>query len=194
MNKFKEEENQFLLRIFSEALQSASKAFSQLLHKPVKVDFLELRNEIPFQVLLDSENELYYNLTTSVKGELLAKSYLIFHHKDAEHLMKCCFSDKDYSQKELEEFLLEIDNILSASVVSKLADFLKKFIYGYVPQLQYERGNLLYQSIFDEQHSWEITLSLHSVFLIEEIYISPIFIWNFSSEFVQEIINNLHSK
>jgi len=182
-------EHQLLLNLFGEALQSASQSFSKLLGKTVNPSSLTLSETFVFPLDIDANGDtLHYNLTTEVKGECPAQSHLIFNTKDASALMELCFQHQPYSQTDMESFLLEVDNILSASVVSKLADFSGKFMYGYVPSLAYSSAEDLHALIYQDQQQWAITLSLCCKLTIENTAVSPIFIWNFSAILIEHLL------
>jgi chemotaxis protein CheY-P-specific phosphatase CheC len=76
-------------------------------------------------------NESYLLLTTEIFGEVSGKNYLFLSGKDVE-----MFTSSIPSGSELkDEFIKELDNILSAAVITKLANALNKKMYGNVPQL-----------------------------------------------------------
>jgi hypothetical protein len=74
-------------------------------------------------------------LTTEVFGELTGKSYLLIPERDYAHLTKSIPEDESHSFSFKEEFAKELDNILSAAVITQLSNELRLKIYGDVPIL-----------------------------------------------------------
>lgn len=75
----------------------------------------------------------YLLLTTEIFGEVIGKNYLFLSSKDLEVFTSVmpCTTDTNLT----EEFIKELDNILSAAVITKLSNALNKRMYGNVPQL-----------------------------------------------------------
>ncbi len=74
-------------------------------------------------------------LTTEVFGELTGKSYLLIPETDYAILTKT-IPESDNPQVSLkDEFAKELDNILSAAVITELSNQLKLKVYGDVPVL-----------------------------------------------------------
>jgi hypothetical protein len=96
-----------------------------------------------------------YNLviTTEVFGELKGKSYLFMNYNDVEKIFDILKKDSHYQNFQF-EFLKEMDNILSAAVITIIANELNIQIYGDVPTLIYplEGGpdNLINEEFFGE--------------------------------------------
>jgi len=76
-------------------------------------------------------NGSYLLLTTEIFGEVSGKNYLFLSNKDIEVFTSSIPSDSELK----EEFIKELDNILSAAVITKLSNALNKKMYGNVPQL-----------------------------------------------------------
>jgi chemotaxis protein CheY-P-specific phosphatase CheC len=78
-------------------------------------------------------NGSYLLLTTEIFGEVIGKNYLFLSKKDVEIFTSAMPSSND--NELTEEFIKELDNILSAAVITKLSNALNKRMYGNVPQL-----------------------------------------------------------
>lgn len=75
----------------------------------------------------------YLLLTTEIFGEVVGKNYLFLSKKDVEIFTSAMPSTSDTELTE--EFIKELDNILSAAVITKLSNALNKRMYGNVPKL-----------------------------------------------------------
>ncbi len=72
-------------------------------------------------------------ITTEIFGDVFGKSYLFLSPEDYAALTKNINQPKDSKINFHQEFLKEVDNILSASVISKLSNQLKMKMYGDIP-------------------------------------------------------------
>ena len=73
----------------------------------------------------------YVLLTTEIFGEVSGKNYLFLSTQDIEMFTSAMPSNMELK----EEFIKELDNILSAAVITKLSNALNKRMYGNVPEL-----------------------------------------------------------
>jgi chemotaxis protein CheY-P-specific phosphatase CheC len=78
-------------------------------------------------------NGSYLLLTTEIFGEVIGKNYLFLSRRDVEIFTSGMPFTNDTELTE--EFIKELDNILSAAVITKLSNALNKRMYGNVPQL-----------------------------------------------------------
>jgi chemotaxis protein CheY-P-specific phosphatase CheC len=89
-----------------------------------------------------------------------------------------------------EAFLMEIDNIISASVISEISNTLKLDIYGDVPQLSKIHARdlqefLIGKTMTDEPSSMILT---NTTFLLDsKEKVHPQFIWKLSSKIFEMI-------
>jgi len=89
-----------------------------------------------------------------------------------------------------EAFLLELDNIISASVISALSDALKIEIYGDVPQVKKMPSAALRNFISTDKDPKEtasmlVTRTLFTLDKIQEV--SPLFIWKLSPSILEAV-------
>ena len=82
---------------------------------------------------LREQGDLYI-LVTQIIGDISGKSFLIFSSDESKEIFQALkLSISNDALKEA--FLLEIDNIISASVIAELSNALHLEIYGDVPRL-----------------------------------------------------------
>jgi chemotaxis protein CheY-P-specific phosphatase CheC len=127
-----------------------------------------------------------YLLTTEIKGELEGVCYLIFSEPDVENIVKSCLPGLkgDLKGNEMAEgLLMEIDNILSASVITQFSNLLKLSMYGGVPKLDVLNQEELKTAVLRNQDQ-RYYLSFRACFEPDSINVNPEFIWLLNEEFV----------
>lgn len=135
----------FLIRVMNSGFVKAASSFSRLIGAQVKItneQSMLVHHHEDFPCISEEQGELYV-LTTQIIGDVSGKSFLIFSEEEAREIFNAVTSTSS-SQELKEAFLLEIDNIISASVVSEISNTLRLEIYGDVPQLiKIQAGEIL---------------------------------------------------
>lgn len=123
--------------IFEKSYANAVAAFSQILRTDVThstyftgLHALPAAGLAPFLPVPEASCD--YVVSTELLGELNGMSYLILSQADVENLSKMAELRDDTLR---DEFLKELDNILSAAVITVLSNELKTTSYGDVPFL-----------------------------------------------------------
>ena len=94
-----------------------------------------------------------------------------------------------------EAILLEVDNILSAAMVTQLSNFLDLFVYGDVPNLKCLNKEQLVEILRnDHDMYYEVALNLKAKLETSKSNVSPIFIWFFKNDFVDAVKNVVEIK
>jgi len=128
MEKISKEDS--ILRILQTGFERAALSFSGIILNRVTVDGASIQRAGLFSSMED-KGELFV-LMTQLMGEVAGKCYLILNF-DASQEIK---ANMGHLSRELHEAaLLEIDNIVSASVISDLSNALGIELYGDVPNL-----------------------------------------------------------
>ncbi len=130
------------------------------------------------------ENYQRYNstsrilITTEVFGDVTGKSYLYLSEKDYELLTR---SIPDRVSNLKEEFAKEVDNILSAAVITKLSNQLNKKMFGDVPVLVGKITSRLEDTIYDDFAEQASGVYVNSIFFSFESHsdVTPLFVWVF---------------
>lgn len=133
-------------------------------------------------------------LTTYLLGELKGVCYLIFSEQEMELLMQTELPAEILNQPELKSemgkaLLLEMDNIISANVITEFANALKVKIYGDVPSMECMPQNQLFDVLAQAIEEEMFLLSFKAHFSNDEVDFNPEFIWLFDQEFIQKIKN-----
>lgn len=118
-------------------------------------------------------------ITTEVFGEVFGKSYLLL-NADEFGWVAGAVPDHPGSDIDLrEEFLKELDNIISASVVTKLSNEFNLKIYGDIPILIRPFGGDLRNVIYDDFHTTSDCVYVNCMHFSLDKYpgAKPFFIW-----------------
>lgn len=118
-------------------------------------------------------------LTTEIFGDITGKSYLFLSDKEVELLTAGIPVGKDPSINLREEFLKEVDNILSASVITKISNELKVKMYGDIPLLQGKTSAKIEDLIQDDfsEQTETIYINAISFSIVGHPEMKPAFIW-----------------
>jgi chemotaxis protein CheY-P-specific phosphatase CheC len=131
-------------------------------------------------------------LTTQILGEMKGSCYLIFSEEESDILCKLSLGpdlteQTDARQEMKNAFLLEIDNIISAAVITQFANILRKNIYGSVPslrKLQYAE----YKAFLGQEVSNDLyVIHFETRFISGRMNFCPEFLWLFDSGFVENV-------
>ena len=133
-------------------------------------------------------------LTTELIGQLSGYSYLLFSDNDISKLMELCIPEQHKSMSEksmqmLDSLLLEIDNIVSASVITQFSNILKVKIHGGVPSLKRLNAGELITYLSENHRSVPFLLSIECDFSNNNMSLNPEFIWILYSEFIKAVKN-----
>lgn len=184
------------------ALANAADAFSKMTNEKVLVQHFHLMLVEPVNIkslLPDPTDKLLYVLTTDVKGNLEGKSYLIFNTTDTARIFKIFAPNQEGSMDgELSELqqalLLELDNILSAAVITQLSNFLGLYTYGDVPGLRKLSDAQALTCFEQETKHFDVVFHIHARFKSYQTNIQPAFVWFFKSDFLQAIQQLVQNK
>jgi len=87
----------------------------------------------------------------------------------------------------IEPILMEIDNILTASVVTQFSNFMNIKCYGDVPQLRKLNKNEIENLIRMKMHDLDVRVSFKTSFVADQHNVHPEFIWLFDHSLVDHI-------
>lgn len=199
MDDMATELDQFDLDITKEiiniGLAKAADSLSHFLNESVYLN--------PFDVKFNSENYFplskkeyknnCYLLTTIIKGDFGGKAYLIFSDQEVETLLSTAgvdlnaFEDPEVKLALAADFLLETDNIITASVVTQFANLLNHKIYGDVPKLNVMPSNELNEYLHNT-NSGDLKIFYFSTeFRTKKVNVSPEFIWLLDDNFFNQV-------
>ena len=131
-------------------------------------------------------------LITKVVGEIQGVCCLIFSEEEAEHLRNVALPDEIKSSPEMmaemsDGILLEVDNIISASVITHFSNVLKAKMHGDVPALKKvnytEMIDFVRSEISDKLYLVSFKTSFHS----SNVHFKPEFLWLFEQNFINGV-------
>lgn len=175
----------FLIRIMNSGFDKAAVSFSKFVNREVKIVNSQslLIKQDNFSYMSEEQGELYV-LVTQMIGEISGKSFLIFSQDESQEIFRAL--NTSVSNDALKEaFLMEIDNIISASVIAEISNKLAIEIYGDVPHLLKVNSKDLQPFLSTEMTSEDnssIIFSNTTFQFDKKDKIHPQFIWKISSK------------
>jgi len=186
------EQQKYIAQLMSRGLEKAADSFSRFINRKMLLAqsntiLIEPNKTSPY--VSDEKGNLTL-LTTDIIGEVSGRSYLILSDREREEI---CYavSPQLRLRAEIEEaMLLEIDNIISASVIGQLANELNIEVYGDVPSLQYVKAENVQNALScgTKHESPSGIILCNATFVLSDHHqIHPQFIWKFSTKIFDQI-------
>jgi chemotaxis protein CheY-P-specific phosphatase CheC len=180
-----------LIQIMSGGFERAARSFSSLVNKNVRMTRCNatILNATESRTPFSEESGRLYVLVTQVIGNISGKSFLIFNQAESEEIFSAM--NLPLSNTALNEaFLMEIDNIISASVIAELANALSLEVYGDVPVLvrlsAQDLKAFVTKEIGDDKYSSVIFCNTTFQF-DQHDKIHPQFVWSLSNRIFETI-------
>lgn len=182
-------------QIIAKGLEKAAESLTFFMNEPITLkDFGndELLENPPVELNNKSEDKNILLLTTKVIGELKGVCCLVFSEEEADHLRKAALPPDILNSPEMmaemsDGIMLEVDNIISASVITQFSNMLKVKIYGGVPDLKRvnypEMENIIQEDINNELY----LISFKTSFESAKVAFNPEFLWLFDQTFIDSI-------
>lgn len=180
--------------IIDTGYQNAAKSFSLVLRQKIEIVISEIevtKAEPNYGSFLKSGQDITM-LTTKIIGEVSGKSFLLLNEEERAAIYSACLSpQKDEGiRKTMEEAILkEIDNIVSATVITQFSNALGFSIYGDVPHLMTISSKEIATAIAkDLEKEPDYFLTVNTRFFFEnDTTLQPYFFWILSSSFLERI-------
>jgi chemotaxis protein CheY-P-specific phosphatase CheC len=178
-----EPRDHFLMSVMIRGFEKAAHSFSKIARVSIRMgEDSALMKEHP-QLSYNNRTGDLFILITQLIGEVSGKSFLILSEKESQEIFKALGSQARTSRFE-EAFLLEIDNIISASVISELANAFNAEIYGDVPRIVKVPAHKL-KAFMDseiESDGYSKIVYCNTSFHVGNVETKPQFIWKLSDE------------
>lgn len=139
-------------------------------------------------------------LKTEIKGEFTGNCYLLLSQQQKENILQITLPKNVLADEKLKEeqgtaILLEIDNIITASVVSQFSNLLNLKMYGYVPQLLVVPHEQINNYLYEENATQDVLMNIKTKLLTGSNNIHPEFVWFLNKDvFVREIKKLIKNK
>ncbi|WP_425391451.1 hypothetical protein [Ekhidna sp.] len=180
-------------KLIFDGLSMAKSSMEMILQSPVSIEKIDYVNaELETDRFGGADKDVHL-IKTELMGELKGTSHLIFSEKEVAKMYEACLPEKVVKDTSNEStimklgFLTEIDNMVSAAVITEFSNFLGVEIYGNVPSLKILKASELNDFIVKDSNEFESIIHFKAVFKGKELDICPDFIWVFHNKFVDKI-------
>ena len=181
----------------TKGFEKAASSFAGFINRKISLahsNIILISHDDQFSYLSGEEGTLSV-LTTEIIGELSVLSFLILSDAESNEISRAVSPDKDLSPQLQEALLLEIDNIISASVIAQLANALQIEIYGDVPSLQHvDADNIqefLRRRVADNPGQLSTIICNTTFVLNDKEHIHPQFVWKLNARIIDVIREHL---
>ncbi len=189
MNTISEQELEVTRSIIDVGLKKAAESMSFFMNEKIQIQQIDCKislanNELNLSI--DEKNN--YLLTTEIIGELKGVCYLIFSESEIHDLTKVALpaeirNDPAKLPAMQEAILLEVDNIISASVITQFSNLFKYKMFGGVPKLRVLSGVELQNTIHESMVPDKLLMGFKTVFTSSKSDFTPEFFWVFDPHF-----------
>jgi len=181
--------------IIAKGLGKAAESLTFFMNEPITLkDFKgdELLENPQIALNKKSEEKNILLLTTKVIGELKGVCCLVFSEEEADHLRRASLPPEILNSPEVmsemsDGIMLEVDNIISASVITEFSNMLKVKIYGGVPDLKRVNYSEMETIIQDDIDNELYLISFKTSFESSKVAFNPEFLWLFDKTFTDTI-------
>lgn len=180
-------------KLIFEGLSMAKASMEMILQSPISIEQIEYGTSDLDLNRFGNENSDVHVIKTALMGELKGTSHLIFSENEVQKLYQSCLPENIVKDDSKEStimklgFLTEIDNMVSAAVITEFSNFLGVEIYGNVPSLKVIKPTQINEYLEEESSELEQIIHFKAVFHGKELDICPDFIWVFHNKFVDKI-------
>jgi chemotaxis protein CheY-P-specific phosphatase CheC len=174
--------------VMNKGFRRAANSFSQMINRPISIPnsgTVIIQGVRDFIYTPQDEGKVMV-LTTGMIGEMRGKSFLILSEDEQKEICQAVSPSQTLSVEYQQALLLEIDNIVSASVISQLANDFNLQIYGDVPMLKLMESDDIKKYLcegMENENSYSIILCKTTFLIGSQKHIHPQFIWKIGPEF-----------
>lgn len=193
IEKLNENELQVATKLIFDGLSMAKASMEQILQSPIIIEKVDYDSEVVGVNRFKRLEGNVHLIKTELLGELKGTSHLVFSESEVSKLYEVCLPksiiEDDSPESTLMKmgFLTEIDNMVSAAVITEFSSFLGLEIYGNVPSLKVLKSDEVNEYLSTESKEFDQMIHFKANFHGRELDISPDFIWIFQNKFVDKI-------
>ncbi len=191
-----QQEMQAARNIISAGLVKAAESLSFFMNETITLNEFDQEDSLSVNAIeIEKKNQSNIHLMiTKVIGELNGVCCLIFSEEEANQLRNTALPPEVLNSPEMmaemsDGIMLEVDNIISASVITQFSNMLKVKIYGGVPALRKVDSTELEKYLQEEINNEMYLVSFKTKFKSSHVSFAPEFIWLFDNTFVESIKN-----
>ena len=194
MKVLTQKEEEVAKQIISAGLVKAAESLTFFMNETITLkDFEEdkLIEQPPLELGKKEEASILL-LTTKVIGDIKGVCCLIFSEEEADHLRQAALPAEILESPEMmaemsDGIMLEVDNIISASVITQFSNLLKVKIHGGVPDLKRVNYQEMESIIQDDINNELYLISFKTSFESAKVAFNPEFVWLFDNAFIDSI-------
>jgi|GEM_PF-2237748 len=195
-----DKEFEIVTKLVQTGFEKASLSITQILKKTTYVERIELSiKEIEGRpVYTEKEGINVHVLRTEIKGDMTGFCYLIFTQNEVSEMHSACLpaeilSQDNHKTKKMKwAMLVEAANMVTAAVLTELANFFDVFMYGNIPSLKVMHGDRVNDYLQNEAIENAKKINFKGVFGSSDLNISLDFIWLLDSSFINNIKNSVN--
>lgn len=195
MNILSKEEKRMAKNVISGGLQKAAESLSFFMNEKIDLDTSDDRclECDPLDLDRKGQNNIQL-LITKVVGEIQGICCLIFSEEEADHLRSVALPKEILESPEMmaemsDGIMLEVDNIISASVITHFSNVLKAKMHGDVPSIKKVSYDEMIDFIKKEIDDQLYLVSFKTSFNSSNVHFKPEFLWLFDKNFMAGITN-----
>ena len=190
-------ENKVAQDIINSGLINAARSVEQIEQSKVHIDTIEFALEKSGDTTLFTakDNPHIHLLKTVIKGDLKRVWHLVLSMDEVNKIHEKCLPEKVLQTNSAKSLMMkgtvltEIDNMLSAAMITKLANRLEVNIHGNIPHLKVVKPENINMVLAQEAEEYACQLHFKAVFHAKELDISPDFVWLLDHDFIHKIKN-----
>lgn len=177
--------------VVSELIQKgytrAAASFSSMIGQSVTIDSQNINLDENPEGILEAFNHRTNDILvrTMIIGDLKGESYLLLTQNEVDvisDLSRAAFGGASMGS---DVIINELDNILSAAVITELSNSLRLKIFGDVPELFNLDNESQLSEILDVKDDKNCYLMTNATFMFEhQNSVSPIFLWRFENKII----------
>ena len=181
-------------KIISTGLVKSAESLSFFMNETITLKDFDAEKQLhqpPLELGKKNESNIHL-LTTKVIGEMKGICCLIFSEEEANHLRSAALPPEILNSPEMmaemsDGIMLEVDNIISASVITQFSNLLKVKIHGGVPDLKKVSFEEMEDYISSEVNNELYLISFKTSFESSKAQFNPEFVWLFDNTFIDNI-------
>lgn len=182
--------------IISAGLEKAAESLSFFMKEKIELEKTNFEIDTHYSRTKNTNNELLYALSTEIKGTVGGICYLVFSEEESAEICKVALSPKILEDpikvtQFKEPLLMEVDNILSASVITQFADQLKIQVHGDTPFLHRQTASELNSTIQKQLLPDRLIIGFQTEFISSKSHFNPEFYWILEPNFMETVKKSL---
>jgi chemotaxis protein CheY-P-specific phosphatase CheC len=190
------ESDMLLKAAFQEGFLNASQSLGlmtgeKIAHNNLRHALCQLEEPYVVNEALEDQHQSHLLLTTDLFGDIAGKSYLFLSEQEFQSVTQRIPGSGNAEASLKEEFIKELDNILSAAVITKLSGRFHRKMYGDVPVLVGKVNSRVEDIIYDDFIEQTSEVYIHAaVFSFEtNPLLNPLFVWVFDKATIDDLLS-----